>query len=93
VLERFVLGGPTAAELESAKANLVGGFALQIDSNRKLLGSVANIAWNNLALDYLDSWTQQVQKVSVDDIRNAFARRLQPQSMVTVVVGAVAPAN
>ncbi|MCY7306653.1 MAG: insulinase family protein [Rhodoferax sp.] len=93
VLARFVLDGPTAAELESAKSNLVGGFALQIDSNRKLLGSVANIAWNNLALDYLDTWTQQVQKVTVEDIRNAFARRLQPQSMVTVVVGAAALAN
>ena len=39
-------------------------------------------------LDYLDSWTQKVEKVTVADIRSAFARKLQPQRMVTVVLGA-----
>ena len=88
VLARFVQDGPTQAELDAAKSNLIGGFPLLIDSNRKLLGNLANIAWNNLALDYLDSWTQQVDKVTVADVRNAFARKLQPEKMVTVVVGA-----
>ena len=88
VLATFVQDGPTEAELASAKSNLVGGFALRIDTNRKLLDNVANIAWNGLALDYLDSWTQQVDKVTVADIKAAFARKLQPDRMVTVVVGA-----
>ena len=88
VLARFVQEGPTQAELDAAKSNLVGGFPLLIDSNRKLLGNVANIAWNKLPLDYLDSWTQQVEKVTLADVRAAFARKLQPDKMVTVVVGA-----
>jgi len=87
VLRRFVTDGPTPAELQAAKDNLVGGFALRIDSNRKLLDNVANIAAHNLPLDYLDTWTQQVAKVTVADIRAAFARKLQPERMVTVVVG------
>lgn len=88
VLERFVADGPTEAELAAAKGNLVGGFALLVDSNQKLLGNVANIAWNGLPLDYLDTWTQQVERVSVADIRAAFARVLQPARMATVIVGA-----
>lgn len=87
VIARFVAEGPNDAELQAAKSNLIGGFALRIDSNRKLLDNVANIAWNNLALDYLDTWTQQVEKVSLADIRAAFQRKLQPQTMVTVVLG------
>ncbi len=87
VVRKFVAEGPTAAELKAAKDNLIGGFALRIDSNRKLLDNVANIAWNNLPLDYLDSWTQQVARVTVADIKAAFARKLQPERMVTVVVG------
>lgn len=75
VLTGFVKGGPTEVELEAAKSNLIGGFALRIDSNRKLLGNVANIAWNGLPLDYLDTWTQQVARVSTADIRNAFRVR------------------
>lgn len=88
VVSDFVLSGPTEVELEAAKSNLIGGFALRIDSNRKLLGNVANIAWNGLPLNYLDTWTQQVAKVSVADIRTAFSRVLQPQVMATVIVGA-----
>ena len=87
VVADFVAAGPTEVELEAAKSNLIGGFALRIDSNRKLLGNVANIAWNGLPLDYLDTWTQQVARVSSADIRRAFARVLQPAVMATVVVG------
>ncbi len=87
VLARFIAEGPTEAELKAAKDNLIGGFALRIDSNRKLLGNIANIAWNNLPLDYLDTWTEQVQKVTVTDIKAAFTRTLQPDRMVTVVLG------
>ncbi len=87
VLQKFVADGPTEVELKAAKDNLIGGFPLLIDTNSKLLGNVSNIAWNKLPLDYLDTWTQQVEKVTVADIRAAFARKLQPQRMVTVVVG------
>jgi zinc protease len=91
VVARFVAEGPTEAELRAAKDNLVGGFALRIDSNRKLLDNIASVAWNNLPLDYLDTWTAQVEKVTVDQIKAAFARKLQPERMVTVTVGATAP--
>jgi len=87
VLARFVADGPTEAELQAAKDNLIGGFALRLDSNRKLLDNVANIAWNKLPLDYLDNWTQRVQSLTVTDIRSAFQRKLQPDKMVTVVLG------
>jgi len=87
VVAEFVANGPTQAELKAAKDNLVGGFPLLIDSNRKLLGNVANIAWNNLPLNYLDTWTAQVSKVTLADIKSAFARKLQPDRMVTVVLG------
>jgi zinc protease len=87
VVREFVAEGPTEAELKAAKDNLIGGFALLIDSNRKLLGNIANIAWNDLPLDYLDTWTEQVNKVSAADVKAAFAQKLQPSKMVTVVLG------
>eukprot|EP01034_Spumella_vulgaris_P034507 gene34507-42554_t len=87
VVQRFVAEGPTEAELRAAKDNLIGGFALRIDSNKKLLGNVANIAWNGLPLDYLDHWTEKVEALTVADVRAAMAKKLQPERMVTVVVG------
>ena len=87
VLAKFVSDGPTASELKAAKGFLMGGFALRIDTNAKLLDNVSNIAWNNLPLDYLDTWTRSVEKITLADVKNAFARKLQPTNMVTVVVG------
>jgi zinc protease len=92
VLRRFVTEGPTEAEVKAAKDYMVGSFALRIDSNRKLLDNLANIAWHNLPLDYLDTWTKQVEKVTPAQIKAAFERKLQPDRMVTVVVGAEAVA-
>ena len=87
VLQEFVEKGPTQAELQAAKDNLTGGFALRLDSNRKLLDNLANIAWHQLPLDYLDTWTQKVQALTVQDVSQAFVRKVQPERQVTVVVG------
>jgi zinc protease len=87
-LRQFVAEGPTAKELEAARSNLVGGFALRIDSNGKILSNLANIGWYRLPLDYLERWTQRVEGVTAEQIRAAFARHLQPERLVTVVVGA-----
>lgn len=90
VLAQFVAAGPTEKELQSARDNLIGGFPLLLDGNRKLLENVSNIAWNGLPLNYLDTWTQHINQLTVADIRAAFGRKLQPGKMVTVVLGAPA---
>ena len=87
VVARFVADGPTDAELQAAKAFMVNGFALRIDTNRKLLDNVANILWLGLPPTYLQTWTDAVQAVTAADIRRAFGRVLQPDRMVSVVVG------
>ncbi|MCZ2102874.1 MAG: pitrilysin family protein [Comamonadaceae bacterium] len=93
VIADFVQDGPTEAELRAAKDNLIGGFALRIDSNRKLLANVVNIARNGLPLDYLEHWTDRVEALTVADVKAAMARKLQPDRMVTVVVGATPAAK
>ena len=87
VLDEFLSGGPSAAEIEAAKQNLIGGFALRIDSNRKLLDQVALIGFYKLPPDWLDDFAGRVGKVSVAEVRDVFARRVHPANLVTVVVG------
>ena len=90
-LARFVAEGPTEAELQAAKDNLIGGYALRFDSNRLLLGNVASIAWNDLPLDELETWPRRAQALTREQVRDAFARKLQPDRMVTVILGAQSP--
>ncbi|MDT6962425.1 pitrilysin family protein [Cupriavidus sp. SZY C1] len=86
ILAKYVADGPTDAELKAAKDNLVNGFPLRIDSNRKLLTNVANIGWYGLPLDYLDTWTAQINKVTRDQVRAAFQRHVHPDALATVIV-------
>ncbi len=86
-LAGFVRDGPTEEELAAAKSNLVGGFALRIDSNLKILDHLAMIGFYRLPLDYLDRWTDRVSEVTLAQVREAFARHLRPLEMATVVVG------
>ena len=88
VLARFVAEGPSAAELKAAKQNLVGGFPLRLDSNRKILDNVALIGFYGLPLDYLDRYQANVQAVTVDAVKQAFSKRVRPENLITVTVAA-----
>ena len=44
-----------------------------------------------LPLDYLDRFVENIEGVTRDQIRDAFRRRIDPDRLVTVVVGALAP--
>ena len=47
------------------------------------------IAFYGLPLDYLDTFIEKVNAVKLEQIREAFQRRLQPERFITVMVGPV----
>ena len=87
-LREFIAKGPSAQELQAAKQNIIGGFPLRIDSNRKILDYLSVIGFYELPLTYLDDFTGKVDKVTVAQIHDAFKRRINPDAMATVIVGA-----
>lgn len=89
VLVDFITGGPTKKELTAAKGNIVGGFPLRIDSNKKIMEYLSVIGFYNLPLSYLDDYVKAVDKVNLEQIKDAFQRRIRPDGMVTVIVGAM----
>lgn len=86
-LARFVSEGPTEAELTAAKKNLTGGFPLRIAENSDIVQYLAVIGFYSLPLDYLDRFTGRIESVTAEQIRDAFARRVQPGRLAIVTVG------
>ncbi|MCG9089110.1 insulinase family protein [Laribacter hongkongensis] len=86
-LEKFVADGPSAPELEQAKANIIGGFPLRYDSNKKLIEYVAAIGFYNLPLTWLDDYPRAVEQVTPEAVRDAYRRRVGLDHLVEVVVG------
>ena len=89
VLTNFIASGPTEKELIAARRNIIDGFPLRIDSNKKIIEYLAVIGFYSLPLSYFDDYVKAVGKVTVAQIREAFRRRIDSQGMVTVIVGAI----
>lgn len=86
-LDKFLQQGVTEAELKAAKANIIGGFPMRIDSNSKILDYLAVIGFYKLPLNYLDTYNEKVANVTAAQIKDAFNRRLKTENFVTVIVG------
>ncbi len=91
-LAKFVTEGPTQQELDAAKQNIIGGFPLRIDSNRKIQEYLSIIGFYRLPLTYLDDFPAQIELITLEQVKEAWRRRMHPQRMVTVIVaGADSP--
>lgn len=87
-VQTFIDKGVTAEELKAAKDNMIGGFPLRIDSNSKILDYLNVIGFYQLPLNYLDTFNDEVAKVTVQQVNEAFKRRIHPEQFATVIVGA-----
>lgn len=86
-LADFVKNGVTDTELNATKNNIVGGFAMKFDTNKELANYVAMIGFYQMPLDYLESFQQNVQNVTKEQIADAFKRRVNLNLLQTVTVG------
>lgn len=86
-LQAFVAQGPPATELQMARQNITGGFALRIDSNADLVQVLASIGFYQLPLDYLQTYTARIDALTLEQVRQAFQQHLHPDKLLTVIVG------
>jgi zinc protease len=89
-LEEYIEEGPDRDELADSISNVVGSFPLNLDGNGKLMGYLAMIGFYNLPDDYLQNFVENIESVSKADAKDAMARRIKPDKLVTVIVGDIA---
>lgn len=84
---KYVSEGQTEEEFTASVRNITGGFPMRIDNNRKIVEYLAMIGFYDLPLDYLDAFIGKIESLTVEQTREAMKRRLDPEKMVTVIVG------
>lgn len=92
IVRDFIENGPTEAQLEAAKANILGSRALATADNSDIIGQLGAIGFYDLPLDYLQRFNRRVEAVTVADIRAAFQRALDTDRLAIVSIGPRAPA-
>lgn len=86
-LREFTTHGPDPQLLEEARQNITGGFALDLAGNGKLAGALGSIAFHGLPLDYLQNYISMMNGISLEQVKAAWRRHVQPDRMITVIVG------
>jgi zinc protease len=74
-------------ELNDAKNYLVGSFALRLDTNRRVASFLAQVEYYELGLDYPERYADLIGKVTREDVQRVAKQYLQPEKLITVIVG------
>jgi zinc protease len=86
-IERIRREPVSEQELNDAKDYLTGSFPLRLDTNRKVASFLAQVEFFQLGLDYPERYSDFIRKVTREDVLRVAERYLQPEKLITVVVG------
>ena len=86
-LAKFANESLTEELLKDAKQNIVFGFPMQIANNSKMVGYISMIGFYDMPIDWLERLPRLVNEVTLDEVRDAFKRRVKVENLSTVIVG------
>ena len=86
-LASFINTGPNSQELLAAKQYLTGSFPLSLASNRSIAEILLKIEFYHLPNDFLTTYTENINAVSCDDIKQAFQALIYRDKLLQITVG------
>jgi zinc protease len=90
VMQNVRQNGVTTQELSEAQSYYVGHFPLSLETTRTIATQVLNIDLYDLGLDYLSRYCENIQGVTLEAAQQTARTHLQPEALVTLVVGPAA---
>lgn len=79
--------GVTEEELEAAKTYLTGAYPLRFDGNAQIARIMVGMQEEGLPIDYIATRNDNVNAVTLDDVRRVTDRIYRPEDLHFVVVG------
>lgn len=90
VMHNVRKNGVSSQELAEAQSYYVGHFPLGLETTRTIATQVLHIDLYDLGLDYLSRYCENIQGVTPEAAQQAARTHLQPESLVSLVVGPAA---
>ena len=79
--------GATPEELAFVKKGFAGSFALTFETPGQIAGALQNLVLYNLPENYYETFLQNIDNVSIDEVQAAAKKYLDSSRMAFVVVG------
>jgi zinc protease len=86
-IERLKTVPPTAAELRSAKDQVLNSFIFNYDSRDKTLNEQVTLAFYGYPADYLDRYKTAIENVTSADVTRVATKYIDTSKLAIVVVG------
>lgn len=86
---RILAEGPHEAELKLAKERLLNGEIFQFDTREKVLRRQVDLDFYGLPGDFYEKESERLRALTLEEVAQAGKRRLDPDRLQIVVVGAV----
>lgn len=74
-------------ELRDTQAYLTGILPIQLETNEGVAGTILNMEWNRLGLDYLARYNELVYGVTAADVQRVARQYLRADAHVLVIAG------
>jgi zinc protease len=85
-IKRMADEGPTQAELDEAKAYVIGSYGLRFDTSEKIASQLIAVQSDNLGIDYFDRRNAEIEAITLDQVKAA-AKKYLSGDLAVVVVG------
>lgn len=87
ILHSYVSKGPLKKEFLLAKQKINTEFPLSLATNHEIIYYLVQIGFYKLPLDYIDTYQSKISAVSLNEVKAALKKHIQPDNMVKVIVG------
>jgi len=77
----------TESELNWAKKSIINGFIFSFSTPEQIVWQQMNIEYERLPADFLSTYREKIEKVSLDDLNQAAVRYLHNREKVVLILG------
>ncbi|MEZ4518290.1 MAG: pitrilysin family protein [Chloroflexota bacterium] len=81
----------SAEELADSKAYRIGSLPVSLETNGALADVIGDMEFYDLGLDYLQTYTDRVNEITVEAVQAAARKYLSADNLAVVVAGSVGP--
>ena len=86
-VQGMLMSPPTADELQKAKDAILNSYVFKFDTKAKILSDRMRLEFSGFPADYTEKYAEQVQKVTLDDVKRVAQKYLNPGGFAVLVVG------
>ncbi|HNN49844.1 MAG TPA: pitrilysin family protein [Pseudomonadota bacterium] len=86
-VQGMLMNPPTPDELQKAKDAILNSFVFKFDSKAKILSDRMRLEFAGYPADYTEKYADQIQKVTLEDVKRVAQKYLNPGGFAVLVVG------